>query len=154
RAASHKAEPTTPPAAAQGSRTAAGLSLRAEVIGERALAVLPFVYRGPRDHDDLGDAITDELVDELCRTRGLRILGSGATAKFRDTRDPRAVGADLGAHAVVDGTVQLAGERVRITARLLDAASGVQLWSDRHEGSLGDLFALQASIARRVAEEL
>ena len=119
-----------------------------------SLAVLPFRYRGPRDQDDFGDAIADELVDVLARTRGLRVLGTGATARYKDTRDPLQIGSDLAANALIDGTAQVAGERVRITVRLVETASGVQLWSERYEGDLGDLLGLQETIARRVAEEL
>jgi eukaryotic-like serine/threonine-protein kinase len=124
------------------------------IAGERSLAVLPFLYRGPKDSDYLGEVITDELVDILSRTRSLRVFGTGATSKFRIERDPRAIGRELGAFAVIDGTVQLAGPRVRISIRLADAASGAQLWSERHEGTLEDLFEFQDAIARRVAEEL
>ncbi|MFO0588219.1 MAG: protein kinase [Polyangiaceae bacterium] len=119
-----------------------------------SLAVLPFRYRGPRDQDDFGDAIADELVDVLARTRGLRVLGTGATARYKDSRDPRQIGFDLAANALIDGTAQVSGERVRITVRLVETASGVQLWSERYEGDLGDLLGLQETIARRVAEEL
>ncbi len=120
----------------------------------RVLGVLPFRYRGPPAQDYMGDAITDELVDVLSRTRGLRVLGSGATARYRDTRDPRAMGADLGATAVIDGAVQLSGEQVRITVRLLETAGGVQLWSERYDGALAEIFALEETIAHRVAEAL
>jgi eukaryotic-like serine/threonine-protein kinase len=121
---------------------------------ERALAVLPFLYRGSPESDYLGDVITDELVDILSRTRSLRVFGTGATARYREERDPRTVGRELGAFAVIDGTVQRIGPRVRISVRLADAASGAQLWSDHREGTLGDLFAFQEAITRRVAEEL
>jgi serine/threonine-protein kinase len=121
---------------------------------EPALAVLPFRYRGPKDEEGLGDAITDELVDVLARTRGMRVLGSGATARYRDARDPRDIGRDLSASAVIDGSAQIAGDKVRITVRLLETAGGVQLWSERFDGDLGDLLTLQETIAHRVAEEL
>lgn len=120
----------------------------------RALAVLPFRYRGPKEQEYFGDAITDELVDVLARTRGMRVLGTGATARYIDARDPRVIGVELGASAVIDGTAQLAGDRMRITVRLLEAASGVQIWSERYDTDLGDLFAVQEGIAQRVAEEL
>jgi serine/threonine-protein kinase len=119
-----------------------------------ALAVLPFRYRGPQEQDYFGDAITDELVDVLSRTRGLRVLGSGATAKYRDARDPRVAGAELGASAIIDGTAQLAGGRARIAVRLLDAASGVQVWTERYDADLCDVLEVQERIAHRVAEEL
>jgi len=121
---------------------------------EPALAVLPFRYRGPKEEEGFGDAITDDLVDVLARTRGMRVLGSGATARYRDARDPRDIGRDLAASAVIDGSAQIAGDRVRITVRLLETAGGVQLWSERYDGDLGDLLTLQETIAHRVAEEL
>ncbi len=121
---------------------------------ERALAVLPFRYIGPPDQGYLGDALTDELIDVLSRTRGLRVLGSGATSKYRNERDPRAVGADLGVEAIVDATVQATARQVRVAARLIEVASGTQLWSDRFESGLEDLFELQDRISKRIAEAL
>jgi eukaryotic-like serine/threonine-protein kinase len=120
----------------------------------RALAVLPFLYRGSKESDYLGDTIADELVDALSRTRGARVIGTGVTAKYRQARDPQIIGRELGASAVIDGSVQLMDGRVRISVRLLDGESRVQLWSDHYEGALGDLFTFQGAIARRVAEEL
>ena len=121
---------------------------------DRALAVLPFRYIGPPDQSYLGDALTDELIDVLSRTRGLRVLGSGATAKYRNDRDPRAVGADLGVDAVVDATVQANASQVRVAARLVEVATGTQLWSDRFASGLEDLFELQDRISKRIAEAL
>jgi serine/threonine-protein kinase len=121
---------------------------------ERALAVLPFRYIGPPDQSYLGDALTDELIDVLSRTRGLRVLGSGATAKYRNDRDPRAVGSDLGVDAVVDATVQASAKQVRVSARLVEVASGTQLWSEKFESGLEDLFELQDRICKRIAEAL
>ncbi len=122
--------------------------------GERALAVLPFRYIGPADQSYLGDALTDELIDVLSRTRGLRVLGSGATSKYRSERDPRAVGKDLGVDAVVDATLQASATQVRVAVRLVEVASGTQLWSDRFESGLEDLFELQDRISKRIAEAL
>ena len=90
-------------------------------IGDRSLAVLPFRHRGPEAQAYLADALTDELVDQLARTRNLRVLGAGATSQYKDDRDPRRMGDELGAYAVVDGTVQTSPERMRVTARLIDA---------------------------------
>lgn len=122
--------------------------------GPRALAVLPFVYRGDADHDYLGEGMAEELIDVLSRTKGLRVLALGATRRFAESRDPSRIGEELGADTVVDGTVQFAGERVRIAARLLDTDSGVQRWSARFDGQFADVFALQESMGRRVAESL
>lgn len=139
---------TPPPAHADTPRS------RTFTRTERTLAVLPFRYRGPKEQDYLGDALSDELVDVMSRTRGLRVLGTGVTARFREARDPMAIGRELRAYAVIDGTIQVMGERIRSTVRLLDAASGVQIWCESDEGGLSDAFAFQESIARKVAEAL
>jgi serine/threonine-protein kinase len=144
---------TRPLPAALTAATGAPSALTAAALGP-ALAVLPFRYRGPKDDEDFGEALTDELVDVLARTRGLRVLGSGATARFKEARDPRVVGAELGASVVIDGSAQIAGGRARVTVRLLEAQTGVQIWTERYDGDLGDLIVLQESIAHRVAEEL
>ncbi|HJK95219.1 MAG TPA: protein kinase [Polyangiaceae bacterium LLY-WYZ-15_(1-7)] len=123
-------------------------------LRDRALAILPFRYHGPPEDAFLGRALADELIDLLARTRGLRVLSSGATEAFRDDRDPRVVGRQLDVDAVVDGTVQRSGARVRVVARLCDAATGAQLWSERFDGQLGDVFELQDKVGRRVAEAL
>ena len=122
----------------------------------RALAVLPFRFRGPSSDAYIAETLSDELIDVLSTMRGLRVSGSGATARFVDSsdRDPRTLGSQLGVDVIVDGTVQLAGERVRISARLLDVQSGFQLWSDRYEGALADVFDLQDKMGRRIAEAL
>lgn len=122
--------------------------------GRRAVAVLPFVYRGDADHDYLGEGMAEELIDVLSRTKGLRVLALGATRRFADARDPATIGRELSADAVVDGTVQLTRDRVRISARLLDTDSGLQRWSERFDGHFEDVFALQESMGRRVAESL
>ena len=122
----------------------------------RALAVLPFRFRGPAADSYVAETLSDELIDVLSTMRGLRVSGSGATARFADAgdRDPRTIGAELGVDVIVDGTVQLADKRVRISARLLDVASGFQLWSERYDGALEDVFELQDKMGRRIAEAL
>ena len=134
--------------------TSAMRPLAPVLTAERALAVLPFRYQGPPDQSYLGDALSDELIDVLSRTRGLRVLGSGATAQFRDNRDPRAIGASLGVDATVDATVQYMKSQVRVTARLVEVATGTQLWSDRFESRVEDLFEMQDRMCKRIAEAL
>ncbi len=156
-------EPTSGPTAATGPLPGPGTSRtlsRSErplvpvTLTRRALAVLPFRHVGPADQSYLGEALTDELIDVLSRTRGLRVLGSGATSKYRTDRDPRAVGADLGVDAVVDATVHSSAKQVRVAVRLVEVASGTQLWSERFDSGLEDLFAVQERICQRIAEAL
>ncbi len=122
----------------------------------RALAVLPFRFRGPESERYVAETLSDELIDVLSTMKGLRVSGSGATARFAADadRDPRTIGKQLEVDAIVDGTVQLAGTKLRVAARLLDVASGFQLWSERYDGALEDVFELQDKMGKRIAEAL
>ncbi|MET0401213.1 MAG: serine/threonine-protein kinase, partial [Cystobacter sp.] len=120
----------------------------------RGVAILPLRFQGPRESEFVAEALTDALIDQLSRARGFRVLGSGVTARFRDQRDPRAVGTELKVDLVVDGTVQSAGQLVRISIRLLEAPTGTQLWSDRFEFTGTDTFEMQDKLVPRITEEL
>ncbi|MFL5353416.1 protein kinase domain-containing protein [Archangium sp.] len=121
---------------------------------KHGVALLPLRYQGPRDFEYLGDSLSEALIDQLSRSRGLRVPGGGVTARFRDARDPRTVGRELGVELVVDGTVQSAGPAVRVSIRLLEAQSGTQLWSGRFEYPSNDAFELQDRLVPRITEEL
>ncbi|MEM6995441.1 MAG: protein kinase [Myxococcota bacterium] len=139
----------------QAATVAQGDDLSATVTPlERSLAVRPFRYRGPADQEYLSEALCEELVDVLSMTRGLQVVGAGATAELAEVRDPKRVGEELGVDAIIEGTLQRAGDQVRIVARLIEVESGFQLWSDRFDGRLEDVFDLQDRVAKRVAEAL
>jgi len=166
------ADPAERPPAAVLAERLRELALDASVTGESgeaaapvepltsarhdSLAVLPFRFRGPRESDYLAEALVDELVDLLSQTRGLRVFGVGSTARFTEasTRDPKLVGEELGVDVIVDGTVLLAGDRLRISARLIEVKDGFQLWHERFEGCFADVFELQDRLAKRIAEAL
>jgi serine/threonine protein kinase/tetratricopeptide (TPR) repeat protein len=122
----------------------------------RAVAILPFRYHGPSESEYVAQALLDELTDLLAMTRGLRVSGTGVTSRFTSVgnRDPRAIGEELGVGVVIDGTVQLAGSRLRVAARLFDVEGGFQLWNERFDGALADVFELQDKLAKRIAEAL
>ncbi len=116
--------------------------------------MLPFRYRGPASEDYLGDGLAEQLIDALSTTRGLRVLGAGATSRYKDERDPRVAGRDLGVDVMVDGSVQRSGDQLRITARLVDVATGTQLWSEHFNGVVADMLALEGAMSQRIAEAL
>lgn len=118
------------------------------------LAVLPCRYRGPSEHEYLADVLTDELVDAISRIRGLLVFGSGATERFRTTRDPATIGQTLGAAVLIDGTVQAMGDRVRVAVRLVETATGLQKLALQYDGRTSEIFEFQESVVRRVAEEM
>jgi serine/threonine-protein kinase len=123
-------------------------------LGNQGVAILPLRFLGPKEQEYLGDTLTDSLIDVLSRTRGLRVPGSGTTARFRTERDPRTVGRELNVGFVVDGMVQSAGTQLRLSARLVEVATGTQLWSRRFEDASQDVLALQDRLSQRVAEAL
>jgi serine/threonine protein kinase/tetratricopeptide (TPR) repeat protein len=126
----------------------------------RVIAVLPLTYRGPAEADYLADGIADELVDLVSRTRGLSAIGRTSAADVASKeKDPRAIGRELRATHVLDGTIQASPTKVRLVTRLFDVESGVQVWTDRQESEIeGGLdeagFAVQERLARRSAEAL
>jgi eukaryotic-like serine/threonine-protein kinase len=121
---------------------------------DQALAVVPFGYVGSPEQDWIAPGISDELIDVLSRTRGLRVLGRGAVKRFEGSLDPRELGRALEVDFVIDGTVQVGGTRLRVTARLLEVSTGVQPWSERFDCGLEDLFTTQERVAQRIAEAL
>ncbi len=152
------APPSRPPSRSLGPGASITRGVAATRTGTRpvdvSVAVLLFRYRGTAGEEYLAEALTDEIIDLLSRNRGLRVSARGATAKFGPDADPRAVGSELGVDVVVDGSVQRGGETIRISARLVAVDSGVQLWSERFDGRLVDVFELQDRLARQIAETL
>jgi serine/threonine-protein kinase len=155
----------TPPLALQSSASTptsgTGLSTQQTLrststlgLKSQGVAILPLRFLGARDQEYLGDTLADSLIDVLSRTRGLRVPGSGTTARFRTERDPRTVGRELNVGFVVDGTLQGTGEQLRLSVRLVEVATGTQLWSKRFEDTSPDVLAMQDRLSQRVAEAL
>jgi serine/threonine protein kinase len=147
---------TRPSLLPRTSRTDATIAGTPRARTQRSIVVLPFRVATDDTSTDaaLGGVIAQELTDVLCTIRELRVVASTAAAQFADERDPERVRRALAVDALIDGTIQIRAERVRITARLIDAASGEQLWREHFEGSLSSLFSFENTIAKRVAEHL
>ena len=120
------------------------------------LAVLPFkpLVPGQGDHSlELG--MTEAVIARLSSIEGLRVAPLGVVRPYSSpTDDPVDVGRKLGVEAVLESHLQRHGDRIRVTARLLDVRHGRQLWSNRYEERFGDIFSLQDAIAMRVVDEL
>jgi len=136
--------------------TGSGDAVRALVGQTRAIAVLPFVNSSAdADNEYLSDGITDELISALTQVEGLRVTSrTSAFALKGKPQDVRAIGALLGVSAVLEGTVRKAGERLRITVQLTAADDGRNLWSERYDRTLDDVFAIQDEIARTIVNTL
>jgi serine/threonine-protein kinase len=118
----------------------------------RSVGVVPFESLGAsRENDYLSEGITEEIADALGKVPQLRVAVERARASgARDARDAREVGHALGVDAVLEGTVQRNGDRVRITARLVSVADGFQLWSEKYDRQLRDAFELQDDLAKAI----
>jgi serine/threonine-protein kinase len=121
-----------------------------------AVVVLPFAnLSADPDADYLSDGISEELMQALAAIEGLRVVArTTAFALKGKCEDVRDIGARLGVDLVLDGSVRVADERVRVTAELVDTADGYRLWSARYEGRSGDTLALEEEIAGTIANVL
>jgi TolB-like protein/Flp pilus assembly protein TadD len=123
---------------------------------QKSIAVLPFVdLSGSHDQQYFADGMAEEILDILAKTPQLTVIGRTSSFQFRGrTEDLRTIGEKLGAVYVVEGSVRKAGDRVRVTAQLIDAQSGAHLWSDSFDRAYGDVLTLQDEIATAIARAL
>lgn len=122
-------------------------------LSERpSLAVLPFVNIGGNPEQDyFADGIVEEMITELSRLRSFFVVARNSSFIFKGRLvDVKEVGRDLGVRYVLQGSVRNITHRLRITAQLVDAVSGLNLWADRFEGTLEDVFDLQDQVTTRV----
>jgi TolB-like protein/Flp pilus assembly protein TadD len=122
----------------------------------RSIAVLPFLdLSHGKDQDWFGDGLTDEIIDGLARIPGLRVAAHASAFEFKSrARDLHRIGEQLGVAAVLEGSIQKEGGRLRITAQLHRTADGYQLWSVTFDRPANDAFRLQREMARALAERI
>jgi adenylate cyclase len=118
-----------------------------------SIAVLPFAnMSGDLEQEYFADGMVEEIITALSRIRWLFVIARNSSFTYKGrTVDVKQVGRELGVRYVLEGSVRRAGNRVRITAQLIDAQNGTHLWADRFNGSLEDVFDLQDNIAISVA---
>jgi TolB-like protein/Tfp pilus assembly protein PilF len=128
----------------------------ARQIGGTSIAVLPLAnLSGAADQEFLSDGMTDEIISALARVDSLRVVGRSSAFQFKgQNKDLRAVGQALGATYLIDGSLRRAGNRVRITAQLVRAEDGIELWTDNYDRELTDVFAIEEDIAQAIAGAL
>jgi adenylate cyclase len=121
-----------------------------------SIAVLPFTnMSGEPEQQYFSDGITEDIITELSRFRSLSVLARNASFQFRDNSiDIKQVGHELGVQYVVEGSVRKFGDRIRITAQLIDAASGNHLWAERFDRDQRDIFAVQDQVVRTIVGTL
>jgi TolB-like protein/Flp pilus assembly protein TadD len=129
---------------------------RLEVERVRSLAVLPLenLSHNP-EQEYFADGLTEALITTLAKLGELRVVARTSVMLYKGVRKPlRDIARELGADAIVEGTVLRAGQRVRITAQLIDAANETHLWAESYERDLRNVLALQAELAEAIAREV
>jgi TolB-like protein/class 3 adenylate cyclase len=121
-----------------------------------SIAVLPFAnLSGVPDQEYLADGITENIITALSYIPEIFVIARNSTFTYKGKAvKAQEVAEDLGVRYILEGSVQRAGDRVRITAQLIDAASGHHLWADRYDSDLQDLFALQDEITLKIVTAL
>ena len=121
-----------------------------------SIAVLPFenLSRDP-DQDYFGEGIAEDLITDLAKISGLQVAGRRTSFAARQAaRDAVEAGARLQTGHVLEGSIRRAGDRIRITARLIDCATGAQVWAERYDRTLDDIFAVQDDITHQIVAAL
>lgn len=141
-----------------GAGPSAGSFLRSvpAMAPSSAIAVLPFVnLSADPENDYFCDGLSEELISGLTKVPGLRVVAHSSSFSFkrRDT-DVREIGRQLGVGSVLEGSVRKSGDRLRISAQLVDAAGGFHVWCEQYDRTLDDIFALQDEISQSVLAAL
>lgn len=122
----------------------------------KSIAILPFVNMSPDpDNEYFSDGITEEIINALTRVKGLQVTARTSSFAFKNKNiDIREIGEQLKVASVLEGSVRMAKEKVRITAQLINVEDGFHFWSETFDRSLEDIFAVQDEISLLIADKL
>ena len=121
-----------------------------------SIAVLPFTnMSADKEQEYFCDGISEDILNDLTRLEDLHVVARTSSFAFKDKKlDIREIGMKLEADTIVEGSVRKAGNRLRITAQLINVADGYHLWSERYDRELDDVFAIQEEIAKNIVRAL
>jgi serine/threonine protein kinase len=123
---------------------------------KKSIVVLPFVdISASRDNEYFADGLTDEIITDLSQIGDLRVISRSSSMQLKaTTRDLKSIADKLKVKFVLEGTVRKAGNNLRVTAQLIDAANDEHLWAEKYSGKLEDVFDIQETISRKIADAL
>ena len=130
---------------------------RSSVIPEKSVAVLPFDNLSDDDENaHFAEGVHDEILTDLAKVSDLKVISRTSTMQYRSgaERNLRDIGRELGAAHVVEGTVQRVGNRVRVSAQLIDARTDAHLWAEHYDRDLANVFALESDLAETIVAQL
>ena len=121
-----------------------------------SIAILPFTnMSGDPEQEYFSDGITEDIITDLSKIAGLTVIARNSSFTYKGRSvDIRTVGRDLGVRSVLEGSIRRADKRVRITAQLVDAATGGHLWAERYDRDLTDIFEVQDDVTHRIVDAL
>jgi adenylate cyclase len=137
----------------------AQLTTEGRPLAERArvaIAILPFVnMSSDSEQEYFSDGLTEDITTDLSRWQTIAVASRSSAFRFKGQRvDVRVAGRELGVHFLVEGSVRRLGERVRITAQLIDARTGDHVWAERYDRPIADLFIVQDEVVRTIVGTL
>ena len=123
---------------------------------EKSIAVLPFANMSDDPGNEyFSDGLTEEILTLLAKTRGLKVIGRTSSFAFKGkNEDLRDTGHALGVKTILEGSVRKSGERVRITAQLVDVSDGSHIWAESYDRNMTDIFAVQDDVAAAIIDAL
>ena len=125
-------------------------------VAAASIAVLPFTnMSGDPEQEYFSDGVSEDIITDLSKIAGLTVIARNSSFTYKGRSvDVRTIGRDLGVRSVLEGSIRRAGNRVRITAQLIDAATGAHLWADRYDRDLTDIFEVQDEVVERIVGAL
>ena len=133
-----------------------GISEKTVRIHEKSIAVLPFVnMSNDPDQEYFSDGITEEILNSLAHVKDMRVAGHSSSFHFKGKNiDLREIGQKLNVKTVLEGSIRKQGNKLRITAQLINVDDGFHIWSERYDREMDDIFAIQDEIAFAITEKL
>ena len=126
-------------------------------VSDKSVAVLPFEnLSADKDNAFFADGVQDEVLTDLCKVADLKVISRTSVMQFKDpgSRNLPEIGKALGVVFVVEGSVQRAGNKIRVVAQLIDARTDAHRWAENYDRDLQDVFAIQSEIAQNIAGQL
>ena len=122
----------------------------------KSIVVLPFANLSPDPENEyFSDGLTEEIITDLSKIRALRVISRNSAMQLKGTdKDTKTIGRELGVGYVLEGSVRKAGNRLRITAQLIDAQDDMHCWAGKYDGVLEDVFDMQERVSRSIADAL
>jgi adenylate cyclase len=144
------------PGSASPSTSAPGSAPTPPKPDKPSIAVLPFNnMSGDAEQEYFSDGMSEDIITDLSKVAGLIVIARNSSFAYKGKSvDIRTVGRELGVTSVLEGSIRRAGNRVRITAQLIDARDGAHLWADRFDRDLTDIFAVQDEVTERIVAAL